>query len=127
MSSWPTEITGVREDSTFQITGTFKDEAGVAIPAADLATAKIWLYDHLGTVINSRTAVNILNTGPGVITAGGVLTLTLAPLDNPIVGTGTETVERHLLIIEWTWNAGVKKSHESIILVLTQDDKVPTA
>lgn len=125
--SWPTEITGVKEDSTFQVTGIFKDEAGVVIPAADLTTAKMWLWNHVGVVINSRTAVNILNAGPGVVTAGGVLTLTLSPADNPIVGTGTEVVERHLLVIEWTWNVGAKKSHENIILVVMQDDKVPTA
>ena len=120
------EITGVKEDSTFQITGIFKDEGGVAIPAADLNTAKMWLYDHLGAVINLRTAVDIKNAGPGAIDASGNLTLTLTPADNPIVGTGTEIVERHLLIIEWTWNAGAKKSHENIILVLRQDNKVPT-
>ena len=125
--SFNTEIVGVKEDSTFRITGTFKDEAGVAIPAADLTTAKMWLFDHLGAVINLRTAVNILNAGPGAIDSSGNLTLTLAPADNPIVGTGTETIERHLLVIEWAWNAGAKKSHEDIYLKVVNDEKVPTS
>ena len=120
------EITGWKEDASFLITGTFTDLAGVAIPAADLATARMWLYDHQGAVINSRSNINFLNTGPGVITSGGVLSLTLDPADSPAVP-DTETVVRRRLILEWTWNGGSKKSHETIILPVTQEAKVPTS
>src|SRR5574341_857594 len=122
-----TILTGIKEDSTCRITGTFVDEAGTAIPAADLSTVKMWLYDEAGTVINSRTAVNILNAGPGAVDSGGNLVLTLTAADNPIVSTQSTNLERHLLVIEWTWNTGAKKSHENIYLHITDDYKIPTA
>lgn len=52
-------------------------------------------------------------------------TVTLTPADNPIVGTGA-AYERHLLVIEYTWNAGASKAHENIYLTLVNDEKVPT-
>ena len=120
----PVTLQDVKEDSTYQVTGTFKDGAGVAIPAASLTTVKMWLTDHLGATINSRSATNILNTGPGVVDSAGLLTLTLLPADNPIVG--SDSVERHLLVIEWTW-ASTKKSHAAIYLMVVNDSEVPTA
>lgn len=120
----PVTLQDVKEDSTYQVTGTFKDESDVAIAAASLTTVKMWLSDHLGTVINARTAIDILNAGPGVVSSAGLLTLTLLPADNPIVG--SDTTERHLLVIEWTW-ASTKKSHENIFLMLVNDSEIPTA
>lgn len=120
----PVTLQDVREDSTYQVTGTFKDEAGVAIDVADLTTVKMWITDHLGVTINSRSGTSIKNANGGVITSSGVLTLTLLPADNPIVG--SEISERHLLIIEWTW-ASTKKSHAAIYLMVVNDSGVPTA
>lgn len=119
----PVTLEDVREDSTYQVTGTFKDEAGVAIDVADLTTVEMWITDHLGAVINTRTAVDIKNANGGTIDANGLLTLILLPADNPIVG--SESSERHLLIIEWTW-AATKKSHAAIYLMVVNDAQVPT-
>ena len=121
----PVTLQDVKEDSTYQVTGTFKDEADVAIAAASLSTAKMWLTDHLGAAINSRSGTDILNAGPGVVSSAGLLILTLLPADNPIVGPNADSVERHLLIIEWTW-ASTKKSHAPIYLMVVNDSEVPT-
>lgn len=121
----PVTLQDVKEDSTYQVTGTFKDEADVALAAATLTTVKMWLTDHKNVVINTRTAVDILNAGPGAVDSNGLLTLVLVPADNPIVG--SDIIERHLLVIEWTWSAGNKKSHENIFLMVVNDGQVPTA
>lgn len=122
----PVTLQDVKEDSTYQVSGTFKDEAGVAIPAASLTTVKMWLTDHLGGVINSHgSGTDILNTGQGVVSSAGLLTLTLLPADNPIVGPNADSIERHLLIIEWAW-ATTKKSHAVIYLMVVNDSAVPT-
>ena len=119
----PVTLQDVKEDSTYQVTGTFKDEAGVAIADTALSTVKMWLTDHLGATINSRSGTDILNAGPGTVNSVGLLTLILLPADNPIVD--SDILERHLLVIEWAW-ATTKKSHENIYLAMVNDPQVPT-
>lgn len=120
-----TTLTGVKEDSTYRITAVLKDEAGVAIPQADLTTVKMWLKHSDGTVINSRSDVDINNTGPATIDSSGNLVLVLTPDDNPFLGSGV--VETHILTIEWTWNAGASKSHAEIHLKVENSTHVPTS
>jgi len=116
-----------KEDASYRITGTFRDLAGVAIPAADLDSAKIWLKNKTtDATINGRNGTDILNSGPGTVDASGKLTLDLVPADNPIVDS-TKNWETHILTIEWTWNAGAKKSHEEIHLPVRNAKHVPTA
>lgn len=120
------ELKGVKEDSSFQITGVFKDEAGEVVPADDISSLRFWLYDHEEEVINSREDVDILNTGPGTVDDEGNFALTLSPDDNPIVDPSSHRFERHLLVVEWTWALGLKKSHENIYLIVQNDRKIPT-
>lgn len=77
----------VPEKSTVRYTGTLKDEAGVVIPSAALTMLTLTLYalDAALTVINTVSAVNILNTGRGTVGAtDGKLTITL-PADGVLV------------------------------------------
>ena len=63
---------------------------------------KATLYDvATGGFINSRNNQSVFNTNGGSYNAGtGVLTLTLAPADNPIVGTtAPENYEIHRMLL----------------------------
>lgn len=111
--------TTVFEGSTCQITATLQDEAGDAIASNDLTTLTLTLYDKkTGAVINSVSDTNILNTGRGSVNGSGVLTLTLTPDDNPIVGSshGAGNIELHIAMLKWTWNEGTKAGHAEILV-----------
>ena len=107
------------ERTSGRIVGTITEEDGVTpIPAGTLTTLVFSLYadDGSNTIINSRSDVNILNTGPGAVTSGGILTLTLAPADNQILNDALP-FERHILLLEWTWGSGKAGNHELILAV----------
>lgn len=125
MTTKPTKLEA-KEDATLIVQATFKDEDDVVVPPDDLNSVKFWLHDQNEVVINSRSDVDILNAGPGVVDANGVLTLTLAPADQPIISDSNLT-EIHILTIEWTWNGGAAKSHEEIHLVVRNSTHVPTS
>lgn len=96
----------VAEKVTVRITGTIKDHTDTAIPAASLSTLTLTLYEKKsGTIINTRSAANVLNTGGGTVTSGGVLTMVLDPADNALV-TQAPATEVHVALFEWTYNSG---------------------
>lgn len=101
----------VAEKTTVQITATLVDETGAAIPLAGLSSLTLTLYNRDSTaqeIINSVSAVNILNNGRGTVHAtSGLLTLTLLPADNAIIDTAKAS-EWHRALIEGTYAGGVK-------------------
>lgn len=105
----------IPEKVSVQIAALIHDEKNVGIPAANLTTLVFTLYDLASeSIINSRTAVNILNTGGGVVDTSGNLTLTLTPNDGVILG--TSDLEKHLVLLEWTYNSGSKAGRGEVEL-----------
>jgi hypothetical protein len=116
----------VPEGTTSLISGSLVDETGAALGSAQLATFVMTLYALNSTlaVINSRTGVNILNAGPGTISAGGAWTITLTPADNDIVSTPAPTDETHRMLLEWTYGGGTKAGKHEIDFRVRNLDKV---
>jgi hypothetical protein len=105
-------VLGAREDASALLTGTLTDEAGAAVPAAQLTTLTLTLYDKVtGSIINGRNAQNVLNANGVTVSAAGALAWTMDPLDNPIVTAGSSK-ERHVALFKWTYGAGKKGNAE---------------
>ena len=118
--------TAAAEGCTYRILGTITDEAGNALPAASITTLTLTLHKYSGGIINSVDAVNILNTGRGVVDGAGNLTLTLLPADNPIVGPADGSRrETHVALLEWTYAAGVKAGKAEIEFPVEDLSEVP--
>ncbi len=124
MSAQTTQPFEAREASTAKLTATIQDESEAVIPAAQLSTLRLTLYDQAteladpdstAAIINSRTAQNILNANGCTVSTGGVMTLTLTPADNIIVD-ATKSSERHVALIEYTYAAGLKAGKEEILI-----------
>lgn len=104
----------VPERTTLLITGTVKDELGVAIPLSSIGTLTLTLYAPEVTgqpIINSVSGINILNDGVrGVVHAtSGAVTITLLPADGAIQDV-TQATELHRALLQWTYGAGGAKS-----------------
>ena len=115
----------VPEKSTSLLSGQLVDETGAAIPAAQLTTFALTLYAVVTSlpIINSVSAVNILNTGRGTVDGSGNWTITLTPADNAIVGTDPGH-EVHRALLEWTWNGGLKGGKHEVDFLVRNLDKV---
>lgn len=94
-------------------------EDGSVLGSASMQALTLTYYDlETGTILNGLDGVDILNTSRGTLTVGGVLTIALEPLDNPIITT-TNAKEKHKGLIEMSWNNGKGgKSQEFIITVI---------
>lgn len=112
------------EKSTYRITGTLVDETGAVIAAASLSTLTLTLY-NLTTlaIVNSVTAVNILNTGRGTVGTAGEFVLTLLPADSPMVDTANDT-ETRVALVEWTYAAGAKAGKHEYVYDVRNLNKV---
>lgn len=101
----------VAEKTTLRFTATLVDEAGAAIPSAGVTALTLTLYNRDSAtkeIINSVSAVNILNTGRGTLHAtSGLLTVTLDPADNAIIDSASD-LEWHRALIEGTYAGGAK-------------------
>jgi len=115
----------VPEKSTSLLSGSLVDETGAALGSAQLATLTMTLYALTAglPIINSRTAVNILNAGPGTVDAFGVWTITLEPADNAIQVPG-QAAERHCLLLEWTYGGGAKAGKHEVVFTVRNLEKV---
>lgn len=107
-----------REHATYTIT--LKDESGDAIASADVDSLTLTLYNAAdGSIINSRTAQDVLNANNVTFHATtGLLTWAVQILDNVIVDTtlATGMYERHIALFTVTWDSEAKsKKHEVII------------
>lgn len=107
----------VAEKTTLRLTATLLDETGAAIPLAGVSTLTLTLYNRDSTtneIINSVSAVTILNTGRGTLHAtSGLLTVTLEPNDNAIIDSASD-LEWHRALIEGTYAGGVKAFKQEI-------------
>jgi len=85
----------------------FRDDAGTAIvPTTVVGT----LFDERTQgVINSRSAQNVKDVNNGAF-AGTTFTLTLAPADTAIIGTGR--TEDHVYRLDWTHSGGRQERTE---------------
>ncbi len=99
-----------RQGETATYTGILKDENDVAIPSASMASITLTFKDEkTGTVINSRTAQNVLNTNQHTLHAtDGTLTWSMQAADNPLVDTGLPEGDTERHIAEYTFVAGGK-------------------
>lgn len=97
----------VAEQTTCKITGTLKDESGVALALATLDTLTLrLLLKATGAVILATT--DIKNVGRGTVHAtSGLVTITLTMADNSIVDT-TRDLEYHRAQVRWTYSSGAK-------------------
>lgn len=99
----------ITERSTARYTCALVDPTGAAIASAALSTVTATLTDRTGTVINGRNAQSILNANGGTVSAQGVVTLILGPLDTAALGT-SELQERRLTL-RATYSSG-ELTHE---------------
>lgn len=117
----------VAEQSTLRITATLVDETGAALPSAALASLTLTLYNRDSVakeIINSVSAVNILNTGRGSVhVSSGLLTVTLDPADNAIIDPAID-LEWHRALIEGTYAGGVKAFKYEMDFKVRNLDKV---
>ncbi len=117
----------VAEQTTLRFTATLQDEAGAAIPSSGVTAMTLTLYNRDSTnkeIINSVSAVNILNAGRGTLHAtSGLLTVTLEPADNAIVD-ATQDLEWHRALIEGTYAAGAKAFKHEIDFPVRNLNKV---
>lgn len=92
------------------------DREGVAVPAANLTTAELTLFDwETGAgftgespkpgIINNRDAQDVLNTNNVAIDADGHVIWSLQPDDNIIVNPRRQ-IERHRAVFRFTWPTG---------------------
>lgn len=107
----------VAEATTALFTGSFVNETGAAIPAAQLATLVLTLY-AVGSatlaIVNGVDRVNVLNTGRGTVDSSGNWTMTLTPADNDVVLTPEPLEETHRMLLEWTYSGGTKAGKAEI-------------
>lgn len=97
----------IMEKTTPKITATIQDEDGVAISSANLTTLTLTLYNLSdSTIINSRSAQNVLNANNVTVDTNGLMTWSVQTLDTIIVG--TSKYEEHRAVFEWTYSAGAK-------------------
>ena len=113
------------EGATLVHAATLQDEAGVAIPLASLTTVTLTIYNQrTSAIVNARDETDIKNAGPGAVSAGGVLTLTLTPADMAIVDAALPR-EPRVALIAWTYASGAKAGHGEIIFDVLNLVRVP--
>lgn len=104
----------VKERTTNVYQADLQDPNGVAIPAVDLTTLTLTLYDKVtGTVLNGRTAQDVLNANNVTVDSAGRLIWTLQPADTAIV-TPAKELETHVALFEFTWQAGAKRHWHAV-------------
>ena len=114
----------IPEKSSAKIKATLKDEDGVVIPSATLQTLTLTLYDLITeTIINSRDAVDALNANNVTLHAtSGLLTYSMQPDDNQIIGTVSEEV--HIILFQGIWSAGTRAVRHQIQVTVSNFLKV---
>lgn len=105
-----------KERTTGTFTTTLRDNAGVAIPAASLATLTLTLYRESDlSIINTRDGQNVLNANNVTVDSAGLLTWSIQALDR-VIGDDTLIQERHRALFEWTATGVAGKwEHQFII------------
>ena len=112
------------ERTTGQFTATLRDEANAVVPASLLTalTLSLFLDDDPTIFINSRNAQNVLNANGVTVDEDGLLTWTIAVLDNVLVNTALP-FERHRAQFTWTFNSKIGRGE--VVLVVRNLQTIP--
>jgi len=112
----------IAEKTTALLTAYLTDENDDAIVPAGLDTVTFTLYDAvLGTIINSRSAVDVLSK----VDAAGKLSLILTP-DDTVLLSQANSRERRVAYFDWTYGtSGDKTGRHEVRFVIHNMDKVP--
>jgi hypothetical protein len=115
----------ILEKTTPKFTAKIKDEEGEEIPAADLTTLTLTLYNlddaPVYTILNSRLMQNVLNTAGVTVDGSGNIIWSASPEDMAIIGT---TSEKHRAVFAWTYNSGTKNGKYIIDMTIKNLAKV---
>ena len=113
---WRTTLSStVAERTTPVLTLTLQDEAGAAVPLADMVSITLTLYSkNTRAVVNSRDAVNVMNSGIGTYHAtSGLLTLSFTADDTALLVQGTAP-DAHVAALTYTWSGGAKVGRHEV-------------
>ncbi len=104
------------EGATGDFSATLKDEDDVAISLASISALTLTLKNATtGTVINSRSAQNVLNANNVTVHATtGALLWEIQPADTTLE-VSSESVEEHTAEFELTWASGKKQKHVHVL------------
>lgn len=112
------------EGSSIDYLFTLRDQAGLVVPLAAIASFTATLYlpgatEAADTIINGRDAQSILNANGGEVHATtGAAVLVLGPLDNIIVGSVLPgEVEEHVLQLALVLSTGRTRRWARRVLV----------
>jgi len=87
---------------------TLLDNAGAVIPVANLSALTMTLRDaRSGSIVNSRSAQNVLNSNGVTVNSSGALVWTIAILDTTLLDATLES-EEHAAEILFTTTSGLK-------------------
>lgn len=115
----------VRENSIAKYTGQLVDEDGAGISSADLNTFTLTLYNLADeSIINSRSAQDVLNNNGVTVGATGLITWTITQADNTLVDV-TKEYETHVALWEWEWSGNTKGSNLETELVVESISLAP--
>jgi len=114
----------VNEGSSAKLTGVLKDQAGNLLGSAGVASLTAELYDK-----NTDTSIfgvkDILNVNGGELDSVGNFAYTFAPSDNAIVTAGVRGYERHILLVEWSYDGGSKAGKQEFEVAVKNLSHVP--
>lgn len=114
----------IAEKTTVKLGGSVKDEGGNLLGSGALTTLTLTLYDKAsGSIINNRSAQDVLNQNGVTVDGSGAFTFTMTPADNPILNDTLEK-EIHVALFQWTWAVGAKAGKYEIYLTIKNLAKV---
>lgn len=108
-----------------RLTATITDETGAPVPAANLSTLKLTLYDLISdAIVNGRDKVNVLNANGGTVDAQGLFTWQGSPADTAM-GTpeGDNTIR--VALLEWSWAGGSRVGRHEVMFEVRNLGHVP--
>jgi hypothetical protein len=109
----------VLEQTTPEFTATLVGEDGVTpIPGSTLTTLTLTLYceDADLTIVNSRTAQNVLQANGVTVDEAGLLTWILSADDLAILHDSVP-FERHIALFQWTWPTNKAGKFECVFAI----------
>lgn len=108
----------LNEATSGQYTATIRDETAAVLPLSLITAATLTLYAPTSpvTVINSRSAQDVLNANGVTIDEDGLLTWMITPADTAISDATLDT-ERHVALFHFTWGGDKGAWHEVVLIV----------
>src|SRR5574337_1281463 len=115
----------VPEKSAFRYTADLKKEYNAALAPSELTTLTLTVYalDAALSIVNSLTAVDILNVGRGTVDSTGKLAVVLAGADLALLDS-TRDAESHIMLIQGSYAGGTKFTRHEVEHVIRNLAKV---